>query len=138
MSAGIRILVGNEPLSYREVHAETFRLHRPGAEVELVAPDELDAGVVRLAPHLVVCSTLSEVVQTRPLAWILLYPDGANLAVVSIAGVQRVIPKVTFEDLLVTIDETARRVAAGATAAVWPLPAEGDPTAPVAAPGQHP
>jgi hypothetical protein len=116
MTTGLRILVGNDPRSYRETHAETFRLLRPQAEVVRVEPGELDAAVVRLAPHLVVCSALSEVVQTRPLAWILLYPDGANLAVVSIAGVQRTIPKVAFDDLLDAIDETARRVAAGATA----------------------
>jgi hypothetical protein len=116
MTTGLRILVGNDPLSYRDAHAETFRHLRPQAEVVRVEPGELDAAVARLAPHLVVCSALSEVVQTRPLAWILLYPDGANLAIVSIAGVQRTIPKVTFDHLLDAIDETERRVAAGATA----------------------
>jgi hypothetical protein len=124
MATGLRILVGNEPFSYREVHAEAFRLLRPDAEVVRVEPDELDAAVARLSPHLVVCSTMSEVVQTRPLSWILLYPDGANLAVVSIAGVQRTIPKVVFDDLLDAIDETTRRVAAGATAATWDHPAQ--------------
>ena len=116
MTTGLRILVGNEPLSYRQVHAETFRILRPEAEVVRVEPDELDAAIARLAPHLVVCSALSEVVETRPLAWILLYPDGANLAVVSIAGVQRTIPMVAFDDLLDAVDEAMRCVAAGATA----------------------
>jgi len=106
----VRILVGNEPYSYRHVHAETLRVQRPDAEVLLVEPAELDGAIHGLSPHLVFCSVLSEVVRTRPLAWVLLYPDGANLAVVSIAGEQRVIQGVGFDDLLAIVDEISRRI----------------------------
>jgi hypothetical protein len=106
----VRIVVGNEPYSYRHVHAEALRELRPEAEVVLVDPADLDAAIAVHAPHLVLCSTLSLAVETGPLAWILLYPGGANLAVVSLGGAQRVIQHVEFDELLAVVDDVSHLV----------------------------
>ncbi|MDQ3855611.1 MAG: hypothetical protein M3281_04365, partial [Chloroflexota bacterium] len=74
--------MANEPRCYREVVAATLGALRPGAEVISVEPTDIDAELARLDPHLVVCSRLTEAVETRAGAWVLLYPDGDNSAVI--------------------------------------------------------
>lgn len=124
MITSVRILVGNEPFTYRHVQAEALRAYRPDANVVLIEPRDIDGAIARLSPHIVFCSVLSEVVQTQPLAWVLLHPDGANLAVVSIAGQQRVIQGVSFDDLLAVVDEISRRL-------MVPVEAEGKVESPL-------
>ena len=102
--SGFRVLVGNEPLFYRDVMATALQDLRPNIEVAEVEPAALDGEVLRRRPQLVVCSELSEVVQTRAFAWVLIYPAGANLAVVSIGGRQSTIPRVGFGDVLAAVD----------------------------------
>ena len=102
--SGFRVLVGNEPLGYRDVMAAALQDLRPDVEVVEVEPAALDGEVLRRRPQLVVCSELSEVVQTRAFAWILIYPAGANLAVICIGGRQTTIPRVVFGDVLAAID----------------------------------
>lgn len=102
----IRIVVGIEPRSYREAIATTVQDVRPHAEVVAVEPVALEQMVACHLPHLVVCSRLSEVVETRPLAWILLYPDGASVAVVSLAGQKATVPDLDFAGLLEVVDHT--------------------------------
>lgn len=98
------VLVGNEPLTYRDVMTTVLQDLRPHLEVVEVEPTDLDGEVLRRRPHLVVCSELSEVVETGSFAWILINPAGANLAVVSIGGQQTIIPQVGFDDMLAAID----------------------------------
>jgi hypothetical protein len=102
----MRILVANEPRAYRDVIAAAFRELRPQHEVIPVEPDQLDGEVARLHPHLVVCSRLSEVVETSPLTWVMLYPDNETRTVISIAGKQTVAADVEFSQLLSVIDQT--------------------------------
>ena len=56
-----RIVVANEPRSYREAMAVACRVLRPEVEVILAEPADLDAAVARLDPQLVPCSRLTEV-----------------------------------------------------------------------------
>lgn len=108
MTDDFRIVVGNEPRFYREALAAALRLLRPDLEVILAEPDDLDEEVGRRGAHLVVCSHLSEFVQSQALAWILLYPDAENWAVVGLAGLERTIAGVEIADLLDFIDEVER------------------------------
>lgn len=80
----IRILVANEPRSYREVIAGTIQALHPESEVICVEPDQLDGEVIRLSPHLVLCSELTETVETHARCWVTLYPGGDNYAVIGI------------------------------------------------------
>lgn len=103
----MRIMVANEPRAYRDVITAAFREFRPRHEVIPVEPDQLDGEVARLHPHLVVCSRLSEAVETSPVSWVMLYPDNETRSVISIAGEQTVTADVEFSQLLSVIDRTA-------------------------------
>jgi hypothetical protein len=81
-----RIVVANEPRSYREAMAVACRALRPEVEVILADPADLDAEVTRLDPQLVLCSRLTEGLRTGSRAWVVLYPGGETLAVIQIAG----------------------------------------------------
>ncbi len=81
-----RVVVANEPRSYREAMAVACRVLRPEVEVILAEPVDLDAAVLRLDPHLVLCSRLTEGLRTGSRAWVVLYPEGAARAVISVAG----------------------------------------------------
>jgi hypothetical protein len=107
----MRIMVANEPRAYREVIAEAFRQLRSDVEVITAEPIELDGAIADLAPDLVVCSQLSEVIETRPLAWILLYPDGQATAIISIQGHRSTSAAIEFTGLLAAVDqaETLKR-----------------------------
>lgn len=99
----MQVLVANEPCAYREAIADVLRELRPHIEVDAVEPDGLDGEVARLRPHLVVCSRITAAVSTL-LAWVMLYPDGENRAVISTAGEQVTVDNIGFDDLLSAID----------------------------------
>ena len=100
------ILVANEPRAYREVMAAAFHELRPQHNVITVAPDDLDAEVVRLDPQLVLCSQLIPAVQVHPLAWVMLYPDGETRAEICIGGQFSTVADLEFNSLLAIIDQT--------------------------------
>ena len=102
----MRILVANEPRSYREVIAAAVQALRPHIEVVLSTADDLERNLARLAPQLVVCSKLTPSIGTRPLTWIVLYPDGKTQAVISIGGQSTTLDDLEFDHLLRIIDET--------------------------------
>jgi hypothetical protein len=108
MAEGLRILVANEPRMHREAHAGVLREQFPAAEVVIVDPAELDGSLAELAPHLVICSELSDAVR-GVFAWMLLYPDLADVVVTSIAGRQSVEQHVSIEHLLEAVRETERQ-----------------------------
>ena len=101
----MRVLVANEMCAYREVIAEVFQELRPHVEVHCVEPDDLDHEIACHCPHLVVCSQLTDAMHSL-LAWIMLYPDGENRAVVSTAGEHTTLANVGFDHLLSIIDKT--------------------------------
>ncbi len=101
----MRVLVANEPCTYREVIADALRELRPHIEVKAAEPGDLDHEVTRFRPHLTICSRLTTAMESL-LAWILLYPEGENRAMISTAGEQVAVASVGFNDLLSTIDKT--------------------------------
>jgi hypothetical protein len=110
--ATARILLANEPRLYRDVIAGALRAVRPHLEVIVVEPEDLDREVVRLAPDLVLCSQLTEVVETRPLAWVVLYPDMEMRAVIAIAGQRHTVDAdFPFTSLLSVIAEVECHIA---------------------------
>ena len=126
MAAGLRILVANEPRAHREAHGGVLREHFPLAEISIVDPLELGSDLEPFAPDLVICSDLTEPVRQHAFAWILLYPDLADLAVTSIAGQQSVVQGVSIEYLLEAVRETERQRAQSEQA---PLRAVAEPPA---------
>ena len=56
---------------------------------------------------MVLCSRLSAVVETRCLAWVLLYPHGAARIVISVAGRRQTVLDPGLDGLLRVMDLTA-------------------------------
>src|SRR3954452_1899963 len=78
----IRIMVANEPRAYREAIGSALWELRPQTQVTIATPEELDGEVLRLHPHVVVCSELTDAVREHAMTWIVLYPNGKPLVVV--------------------------------------------------------
>jgi hypothetical protein len=104
----MRILVANDPRSYREVIAAAVQALRPHIEVILVAPGDLQREVTRLAPQLVICSELTPGVEHGPHTWILLYPEGRTEAIISVEGHITTSGDLEFDRLLRLIDDAER------------------------------
>jgi hypothetical protein len=93
--------VANEPRAYRETIALALSALRPQAEVLVINPDELDAEIHRRRPDVAVCSQVSPVVEASVPTWVLLYPEGANMAVVSVDGEQSLTGGLALDELVV-------------------------------------
>jgi hypothetical protein len=103
------ILVANEPAMYRGVLASELTLLRPGLPVAMVEPADLDMAVARIHPRLVICSQLTKIVRQHATASIVLYPNGANRAILDVDGQQQVLPNPDISDLLVAVDAAMER-----------------------------
>lgn len=99
----LRVLVANSPEAYREAISTAIAILRPGVEVSIAAAEDLDRTILQLAPHLVVCSSITRTVENSG-AWIELYPRGSPHATVGIDGKQSVLPETNLTDLLAIID----------------------------------
>jgi hypothetical protein len=98
------ILIGNEPLTYREVIAAALRELRPPARITIVDSDGLDAEVIDKHPALVICSHLTPEIRAGAASWLLLYPDGDGRSVFSSGNQEHEIPSVDFASLLAFVD----------------------------------
>ena len=102
------LLIGNELALYREVLAGVLQAMRPAISVRVVPAADLDATVACHRPWLVICSTMSAVVETSVPAWILLHPNETRDTIVSVRGERRTIPHPTVEELVQLVDEVWR------------------------------
>ena len=102
----LRLLLANEPRSYREAMAGAFRVLKPNAEVFVVDPDALDAEVEHLRPQLVICSRVTPTVEIRSVSWVELYPEHGSVSVVSVGGERSTVTGIELADLLWVIDRT--------------------------------
>jgi hypothetical protein len=105
----VRVLLANEPTIYREVISATLKELRPNIEVFTAAPEDLDQEFLRLVPRLVVCSTLTALVERDASAWVELYPEGTTKAVVGgLEGRRCILVGIDFSDLLSILDDATR------------------------------
>ena len=90
---------------YREVISATLRELRPGVEVYMADPEDLEVEFLRLMPQLVVCSRLTKSVEREAPVWVELYPEGASHAVVGNPdGSRTLLPGMDFDTLLAILD----------------------------------
>ena len=102
-----RVLIANEPPAYREVLVLTLQKMRVPADVSCVEPEDLDGEIVRLSPHLVICSRLTAMLDAARVGWLLLYPDGETRAVLSMLGQRTELTDPDFNDILSLIERTS-------------------------------
>jgi hypothetical protein len=100
----LRIIVANEPRSYRDSISGALRILRPIAEVFGADPANLDREMARLAPHLVICSHLTPTVEGGVPCWLELYPGGSPSVTVGLNGERTELPEFDFECLLAVVD----------------------------------
>lgn len=103
----MNIIVANEPRAYREVLASALQALRPGLTITLVEPDGLDEAVGRLAPHLVLCSRTTELLEMHVPNWVALYPDGAARVLISLVGRRSDAADLELAEILAIVDGAA-------------------------------
>lgn len=113
MTESLRILIANEPRAYRDAHGGMLRELLPGAEIQITEAGQIEQCFETFAPHLIICSTLTETIRLRAFAWVLLYPDDADLAVVCIDNQQSVVHGISINDLITVVERTARSLGIG-------------------------
>lgn len=109
----VRVLMTNEPRSYREAIALALKMSRSNAEVVIAGPDSLDPEVERFSPRLVICSRVTALVETQVPVWVELYPGHGPNSTVSYGGRRSEIAGMDMEDLIQIFDRT-RNVLLGA------------------------
>ena len=104
-----RVLLANEPLSYREAQAQVLRSLRPQAEVWMVEAAALEQEAQRLAPNLVVCSRLVPAVEVVGVpVWVEVYSGHGAISRACVCGELRMVSDMQLRDLLALVDEAQR------------------------------
>ena len=103
----LRVLLANEPRSYRESIAAVFRQLRPGLNVKVVEPEALESTVVRFDPDVAICSRVTGTVRERVPVWVELYPEQAAHSVASEGGRRTEFAEIQLLDLLGILDRAA-------------------------------
>lgn len=99
-----RMLVANEPRSYREAFVYALRTRRPNTEVIEAEPADLDRMFERHQPDLVICSRVSQAVERSAPTWVLIYPENQPAVMVCTSGELSVLKNPNLEDLLSVVD----------------------------------
>lgn len=114
----MRVLMANEPRSFREVFTSILQTLRPNIEVIEVDPEDLDPEVERLRPDLVVCSRISSALEGEAPSWILLYPENEPAGMVYTTGGLSTFNDLDLDRLISIVDRAATTMNGGRT----PLP----------------
>ncbi len=109
----VRVLLANEPPAYREVLALVFQELQLPVDVSCVEPEDLDDEIVRLSPHLVICSRLTGMLDAARIGWLLLYPDGETRAVLSMPGQRTELTDTDLNDILALVAQTSELARGG-------------------------
>ena len=107
--AELRVLLANEPRSYRESIAAVFRQLRPDLEVKVVEPEALESNVARFDPDVAICSRVTGVVRDRVPVWVELYPEHAAHSVASEGGRRTEFAEIQLLDPIGILDRAADR-----------------------------
>ena len=99
-----RVLLANEPRSYREAIAHVLRALRPGLEVDETDQASLDRELSRGVPQLVICSRASPAVRGSAPGWIELYTDEGPLSSVVIGDERSTVPEMELDDIIRIVD----------------------------------
>jgi hypothetical protein len=106
----LRLVVANDPRSYRETIATAIQRLRPDVEVMVVDPADLGDQVERWRPHMVISSVPVARAGDCPLCWVALYPARKTLVIVNVAGQQTWARDMDLAELLAIVDRTAALV----------------------------
>jgi hypothetical protein len=106
----LRLVVANDPRSYRETIATAIQRLRPDVEIMVVDPADLADQVELWRPHMVISSVPVAWAGDCPLCWVALYPARKTQVVVTVAGQQTRARDIDLAELLAVVDRTAALV----------------------------
>lgn len=104
-----RVLLANEPRSYRQAIAHVLRTLRPDLEVDETEQASLDRELRRSVPHLVICSHATPTVRGNAPAWVELYTDDGPLSTVVIGKERSTVSGIDLTDILRIVDQACSR-----------------------------
>ncbi len=99
-----RVLLANEPRSYRRAMAHVLRALRPDLEVAETEQAAIDRQLRRSVPQLVICSRATPALRGSAPAWIELYTDNGPLSSVAIGKERSMVPEIELVDILLIVD----------------------------------
>ena len=106
----LRIIIANEPRSYRDALAGVIKQARPRDGVMNVDPRQLEQVLRRSPGALVVCSEVSPAVQRLAGAWVRLGAHG-EVEISTAAGVEAVARQGGLDAVLDAVDAAGTRLA---------------------------
>jgi|SRR5438093_1226800 len=109
-NGGLRIIIANEPRSYRDALAGVLEQARPCDSVISVDPGQIEHALRQWPGALVVCSEVSTVVDQLAGAWVRLGDDG-EVAVSSAAEAEVIAHRVGLDAVLDAVDAAGTRLA---------------------------
>src|SRR5699024_7095416 len=95
-----------EPRAYRETIAVALGILCPDRTVIIAEPDNLDEYVIEHRPQVVLCSQLTEIIETRVPTWAVLYPDGEGDSIVQIDGKRITMPEIQLNGIVRLIENS--------------------------------
>lgn len=109
----MRVLVANEPRSYRETFTAAFQALRPHIESIAVEPEALEQETIRLQPDLVMCERITPAVEATARFWLELRVENEALVVRSNMPLLHDDAIVDLADLLEFIDQSEKMTEQG-------------------------
>lgn len=109
-NGGLRIIIANEPRSYRDALAGVLEQTRPRDSVISVDPGQIEHALGKWPGALVVCSEVTTVVEQLAGAWVRLSDDG-EVAVSGGDEVEVMAHRVGLDAVLDAIDAAGIRLA---------------------------
>jgi hypothetical protein len=109
-NGGLRIIIANEPRSYRDALAGVLEQRHPLDTVANVEPGQIEEVLRRWPGALVVCSEVTPVVEEMAGGWVRLGEDG-EVAVSREAEVEEMAHRVGLNAVLGAIDGAGIRLA---------------------------
>ncbi|QIN81362.1 hypothetical protein GBA63_01035 [Rubrobacter tropicus] len=106
-NGGLRVLLANEPRSYRESIAAVFRQLRPELDLEVAEPEDLESCISSYSPDVAICSRITDEVRDRVPVWVELYPGHAAHSVAFERGRMTEFADIQLGDLLSIVDRAS-------------------------------
>ena len=103
-TAQVRVIVGLDLTLSRQALAGAMTSLRPGWKVREVLPEDLDQAIQCEPADVVICSELSDAIETSAPMWFLLHPYGSPRCVVTIRGIRQEAPNMPLTAILEYID----------------------------------
>jgi hypothetical protein len=103
----MRVLVALKPRAYRDTLVYAIKRARPYVAVHFLDPEILDFESRYLQPQVVICEQSTATVREFATSWVEIQQRDPLQVIVNIRGRAKVVPDISFDELISVIDRTA-------------------------------